>query len=185
MPSVTFVLMKSHLFPDSTSKAVAKYRDDITHQCLLALLDSPLCQSGRVSVLVQSRENVLVEIGGDARLPRSLHRFRGLMHQLLRERKIIDSTGQALMRIVKNPVSEHIAPGAVRFGLSQDAERRERAFFEAHKARGYAVFLNASQRGKDTFPDTEFSIRLSNYPLSAFVCCTKVCSMFEEIYGVF
>lgn len=185
MPRVTFVLMRSHVFADSTQQAVAECRDDITHQCLLALLDSPLCQSGRVSVLVQSRENMLVEISGAARLPRSLHRFRGLMRQLLRERRITDSTGQALMRIVKNPVSEHIAPGAVRFGLSQSAERCDRAFFETHKARGYAVFLNASQRDRDAFPDTEFSVRLSDYPLSAFVCCTKACSMFEEIYGVF
>lgn len=166
-------------------QAVAECREDITHQCLLALMDSPLCQSGRMNVLVQSRENVLVEVSSTTRLPRSLHRFRGLMHQLFRERKITDGTGRVLMKIVKNPISEHIPPGSVRLGLSQSAERRERAFFEAHKAHGYAVFLNASQKGKDTFPDTEFSLRLSDYPLSAFVCCTKACSIFEEIYGVF
>src|ERR1700733_9336778 len=39
------------------SKDIAEYRPDITHQCLLTLLDSPLNKAGRLQVFIHTRKN--------------------------------------------------------------------------------------------------------------------------------
>jgi rRNA small subunit pseudouridine methyltransferase Nep1 len=54
-------------------------RPDITHQCLLALFDSPLCKAGKLQVYLHTTKNVLIEINPHVRIPRTFKRFCGLM----------------------------------------------------------------------------------------------------------
>lgn len=56
-----------------------EYRPDITHQCLLTLLDSPLNKSGKLSVYIQTYKNVLIQVNSKIRIPRTYKRFAGLM----------------------------------------------------------------------------------------------------------
>ena len=58
-------------------------RPDITHQCLLMLLDSPLNKAGKLQVYIHTAKNVLIEINPQTRIPRVYNRFAGLMVQLL------------------------------------------------------------------------------------------------------
>jgi rRNA pseudouridine-1189 N-methylase Emg1 (Nep1/Mra1 family) len=57
----------------------ADYRPDITHQCLLMLMDSPLNRAGMLRVFVHTARNVLIEISPQTRIPRTYDRFAGLM----------------------------------------------------------------------------------------------------------
>src|SRR5579871_4232306 len=70
-------LLKKH------GKNPADYRPDITHQCLLTLLDSPLSKAGRLQIYIHTHKNVLVQVNPKTRLPRTYQRFAGLMVQLL------------------------------------------------------------------------------------------------------
>lgn len=54
-------------------------RPDVLHQCLLALIDSPLNKAGHLQVYVRSNQNVLFEISPATRIPRTFKRFSGLM----------------------------------------------------------------------------------------------------------
>lgn len=58
-------------------------RPDITHQCLLMLLDSPLNKAGLLQVYIHTAKNVLIEVNPQTRIPRIYDRFAGLMVQLL------------------------------------------------------------------------------------------------------
>jgi len=60
-------------------KNIADCRPDITHQCLLALLDSPLNKAGHLQVYIHTNQNVLIEINPSIRIPRTFRRFCGLM----------------------------------------------------------------------------------------------------------
>lgn len=60
----------------------AEYRPDITHQCLLTLLDSPLNKSGKLQVYIETNQNVLIEVNSKIRIPRTYKRFAGLMGKL-------------------------------------------------------------------------------------------------------
>jgi rRNA small subunit pseudouridine methyltransferase Nep1 len=54
-------------------------RPDITHQCLLMLLDSPLNKAGKLQVFIRTQKNVLIEVNPQTRIPRVYNRFCGLM----------------------------------------------------------------------------------------------------------
>ena len=57
----------------------AESRPDITHQLLLALLDSPLNKAGLLQVYVETTKAVLIEVSPHTRIPRTFKRFAGLM----------------------------------------------------------------------------------------------------------
>lgn len=69
--------MKKH------DKNPADYRPDITHQCLLMLMDSPLNRAGLLQVYIHTERNVLIEINPQTRIPRTFNRFCGLMGRSL------------------------------------------------------------------------------------------------------
>ena len=60
----------------------AASRPDITHQLLLALLDSPLNKAGMLQVYIETTKNVLIEVSPATRIPRTFKRFAGLMGKL-------------------------------------------------------------------------------------------------------
>jgi rRNA small subunit pseudouridine methyltransferase Nep1 len=66
-------IMKRH------GKDPQKFRPDIVHQELMAVLDSPLNKAGKVKVFMHTAKNVLVEINPKTRIPRTFKRFSGLM----------------------------------------------------------------------------------------------------------
>ena len=57
----------------------ASSRPDITHQLMLALLDSPLNKAGMLQVYVETTKSVLIEVSPHTRIPRTYKRFAGLM----------------------------------------------------------------------------------------------------------
>lgn len=61
------------------NKDPSKYRPDIIHQEIMAVLDSPLNKAGKVKLFVHSEKNVLIEVNSKTRLPRTFKRFSGLM----------------------------------------------------------------------------------------------------------
>ena len=106
-------LMRKH------NKDPKKYRPDILHQELMALLDSPLNKEGKLTIYVHTEKNVLIEVNPKCRLPRTFKRFSGLMVQLLHRLKIRSADGHdMLLRVIKNPMSRHLPPGIRCFGIS-------------------------------------------------------------------
>lgn len=57
----------------------ATCRPDITHQCLMTLLDSPLNRAGKLQIYISTSKNVLIKVNPKVRIPRTLKRFSGLM----------------------------------------------------------------------------------------------------------
>ena len=66
-----------------TGRDIADARPDITHQCLLTLLDSPLNKAGRLQVYIHTAKGVLIEVNPHVRIPRTFKRFSGLMGALI------------------------------------------------------------------------------------------------------
>lgn len=58
---------------------ISSARPDITHQCLMMLLDSPLNRAGLLQIYIHTSKNVLIEINPHVRIPRTFNRFCGLM----------------------------------------------------------------------------------------------------------
>jgi rRNA small subunit pseudouridine methyltransferase Nep1 len=87
-------------------------RPDITHQCLLTLLDSPLNKAGRLTVYIRTKRNVLISVHPQTRIPRTIRRFSGLMAELLQKFKVRGTNGtQPLLQVIRNPITSHLPVG--------------------------------------------------------------------------
>ena len=97
----------------------ADARPDILHQCMLILLDSPLNKAGLLKLFVRTERGVLIEVSPQIRIPRTFRRFCGLMAQLLFKLSIRASNGpHKLLKVVKNPVTDHLPPNSRIYLLS-------------------------------------------------------------------
>ncbi|KAH7930326.1 Nep1-domain-containing protein [Leucogyrophana mollusca] len=172
-----------------TGRDIADARPDITHQCLLTLLDSPLNKAGLLQVYIHTAKGVLIEVNPHVRIPRTFKRFSGLMVQLLHKLSIRGVNGpEKLLKVIKNPVTDHLPANTIKLTLSGDAPtvRLSRYLPTLPETHSVAVFVGAMARGRDDFADhvVDEKISISDYPLSASVACGKFCCALEELWDI-
>ncbi|QPG74238.1 18S rRNA pseudouridine methyltransferase [Brettanomyces nanus] len=168
---------------------ISEARPDITHQCLLTLLDSPVNKAGRLQVYIHTSKGVLIEVNPSVRIPRTFKRFSGLMVQLLHRLSIRSVNSQEkLLRIIKNPITDHLPTKCRKITLSFDAKVRPvKDYVETlDDDESLCVFIGAMARGKDNFADefVDEKIAVSEYPLSASVACSRICHGTEDAWGI-
>ncbi|GAC95063.1 nucleolar essential protein [Pseudozyma hubeiensis SY62] len=168
---------------------IAEARPDITHQCLLTLLDSPLNKAGLLQVYIHTARGVLIEVNPHVRIPRTFKRFSGLMVQLLHKLSIRSMGGsEKLLRVIKNPVTDHFPANTHKITLSFDSPVQRLGSYLPTVPQGssIAVFVGAMAHGKDNFADgvVDEKISISEYSLSASVACGKFCCALEDFWGV-
>ncbi|KAL5512253.1 NEP1 [Sanghuangporus baumii] len=172
-----------------TGRDIADARPDITHQCLLTLLDSPLNKAGLLQVYIHTTKGVLIEINPHVRIPRTFKRFSGLMVQLLHRLFIRGVNGpEKLLKVIKNPVTDYFPVNTYKITLSGDAPtvRLSQYLPTLPETHSIAVFVGAMARGKDNFADgiVDEKVSISEYPLSASVACGKFCCAVEEMWDI-
>ncbi|XP_018572704.1 ribosomal RNA small subunit methyltransferase NEP1 [Anoplophora glabripennis] len=169
----------------SNNRDVGSCRPDITHQCLLMLFDSPLNRAGLLQVYVHTANNVLIEINPQTRIPRTFKRFAGLIVQLLHKYSIRAENGPKLLKVIKNPITDHLPVGIKKIAMSFSSKVVQNCRELVPKTEEpIAVVIGAMARGSVNIDYTEETISISNYPLSAALTCTKLCSAFEETWNV-
>uniref|UniRef100_UPI00398F86D8 ribosomal RNA small subunit methyltransferase NEP1 n=1 Tax=Pristiophorus japonicus TaxID=55135 RepID=UPI00398F86D8 len=160
-------------------------RPDITHQSLLMLMDSPLNRAGLLQVYVRTQRNVLIEINPQTRIPRTFDRFCGLMVQLLHKLSVRAADGpQRLLKVIKNPVIDHLPVGCPKIGMTFHTDEVV-SLSDLVPQEDSAVFVvGAFAHGSINVDYTERRVSISNYPLSAALTCSKICTAFEGAWGV-
>jgi len=166
---------------------VAEARPDITHQCLLALMDSPLNKAGLLQVYIHTKKNVLIEINPKTRIPRTFKRFSGLIVQLLHKLHIRSQEGsETLLRVIKNPVTNYFPPNSRKISTSVSANCVNLSeFVPTFPANEPVVFVvGAFSQGKVDVDYADEEIAISQYPLSGAVACGKICNAFESQWDI-
>lgn len=185
---------------------ISEARPDITHQvhtaqstistcfltclqCLLTLLDSPINKAGRLQIYIHTAKGILIEVSPTVRIPRTFKRFAGLMVQLLHRLSIRSTSSQEkLLKVIKNPIIDHLPPSCRKVTLSFESDIvRPVDYIKGLKTKeSICVFVGAMAKGKDDFADTfkDDSISVSNYSLSASVACSKFCHAAEDAWDI-
>jgi rRNA small subunit pseudouridine methyltransferase Nep1 len=171
------------------NRDISDARPDITHQCLLTLLDSPINKCGKLQIYIQTATGVLIYVSPSVRIPRTFKRFAGLMVQLLHRLSIRSVTStERLLQVIKGPISDHIPSNCRKVTLSFDAEVIPvRDYVDGIRDNeSICVFIGAMAKGADTFADSivDDKISISNYSLSASIACSKFCHAAEDAWGV-
>ena len=82
-------------------------RPDIVHFSLLEACSIPLYFEKKLSIYIHTLNNKVIKVGNDIHLPKSFHRFAGLIEKLFYE-KIIESNGKKLLEMNDMNFSELI-----------------------------------------------------------------------------
>lgn len=185
------------------NREINEARPDITHQCLMTLLDSPLNKAGKLLIYLHTSQNVLIEVHPSLRIPRTFKRFAGLAAELLQRNKIrAASANETLMKVVSNPVGKYLPPGSRRFGFSVNGRSVKLRDFvtslesgDGKSGSGPAgvpvVFAVGAVAHSDPVSDLQFGgeyieekISICPWGLSASCCCSKICNEFESAWGI-
>lgn len=169
---------------------IADARPDICHQVLLTLLDSPLNKAGHLQIYIHTARNVLIEVNPHVRLPRTFKRFSGLMVQLLHKLSIRSTASSAtkLLKVIKNPITDHLPAKCHKITLSHDAPTVKVADYVGRldDDTSLCVFIGAMAHGADDFADfyVDEKISVSDYSLSASVSASKFLHGCEDAWRV-
>ncbi|EEP75688.1 nucleolar essential protein 1 [Uncinocarpus reesii 1704] len=168
---------------------ISEARPDITHQCLLTLLDSPINKAGKLQIYIHTAKGVLIEVSPTVRIPRTFKRFAGLMVQLLHRLSIRSTNSQEkLLKVIKNPITDHLPPNCRKVTLSFDAPvvRVNDYIRTLGPKESICVFVGAMAKGRDDFADAfkDDAVSISNFSLSASVACSKFCHAAEDAWGI-
>jgi rRNA small subunit pseudouridine methyltransferase Nep1 len=111
---------------------IKRGRPDIVHFCLLEACTIPLYDEEELVVYVHTIDDKVIFVGSGVRLPKSYHRFAGIIEKLFAE-KSIEADGKKLFEIKNMTFSElidRIKPNQI-IGLS--SEGRQSSYAEVAK----------------------------------------------------
>ncbi|XP_078065098.1 ribosomal RNA small subunit methyltransferase NEP1-like, partial [Mustelus asterias] len=105
--------------------------------------------------------------------------------QLLHKLSVRAADGpQKLLRVIKNPITDHLPVGCRKIGTTFHTEEVVRIQDLVPKEESVLFVIGAFAHGSVDVDYTERNVSISNYPLSAALTCAKICTAFEEVWDV-
>ncbi|PTD01901.1 Ribosomal RNA small subunit methyltransferase NEP1 [Fusarium culmorum] len=149
----------------------------------------PINKAGKLQIYIHTAKGVLIEVSPSVRIPRTFKRFAGLMVQLLHRLSIRSTnSNEKLLRVIQNPITDHLPPNCRKVTLSFDAPLvKVREYVESVNSKdSICVFVGAMAKGEDNFADSlvDEKISISNFSLSASVACSKFCHAAEDVWDI-
>ena len=180
----------------SMKKKLDEFRPDIIHQCLLNLFDSPLNKVGLLQVYIRTNKNILIEINPKTRIPRTFKRFSGLFSQLFLKNEIgiEDNSHKEIFLKILNTKLEDIIRDIPKILLSEKGRlvdidtycKNLENNIKENKNKNICFIIGTNPKG-DIDPMIKYNddcISLSSFDLDSNVVCAKICSAFENSWGV-
>ncbi len=132
---------------------IKRGRPDLVHLCILEATTIPLYKKNKIKVYIHTIDDKVIYFGDNVNIPKSYHRFEGLMEKLFLE-KTIESNGNVLLEIKEKSfldLIEEIKPSKV-VGLSSKGKKHsfENAVLEIHE--NCCLIVGGFQKGH--FSDT-------------------------------
>ena len=182
----------------SMKKKLEEFRPDIIHQCLLNLFDSPLNKVGLLQVYIHTNKNALIEINPKTRIPRTFKRFSGLFSQLFLKNEIgTEDTNEGKKEIflkILNTKIENLIEDIPKILLSEKGRLVDIDIYcknleenlMTKKNKDICFIIGTNPKG-DIDPMIKYNddcISLSSFDLDSNIICGKICSAFENAWGV-
>ncbi len=163
---------------------IKRGRPDIVHFCLLEACSIPLYEEDDIAVYVHTVDDKVISVGSGVRLPKSYHRFAGIIEKLFAE-KIIKSDDKKLFEMKDMTFSElvdMIQPEQV-IGLS--SEGKQNSYDEVAKLCDEDTCLVIGGFPKGDFSDStkkriDSLYSVDQRPLEAHVVVARVLYEYEK-----
>ena len=163
---------------------IKRGRPDIVHFCLLEACSIPLYEEDEIAVYVHTVDDKVISVGSGVRLPKSYHRFAGIIEKLFAE-KIIRAGNEKLFEMKDMTFSElidKIQPERV-IGLS--SEGRQSSYGEVAKLCDEDTCLVIGGFPKGDFSDStkkriDSIYSVEQRPLEAHVVVARILYEYEK-----
>ena len=87
---------------------IKRGRPDIIHLTLLSLCTTPVFYKNKIKIFIHTVNDEVISINNNTRLPKSYHRFQGLMEKLFLTKKI-ESEDEILMEMKNSSLSQLVS----------------------------------------------------------------------------
>ena len=127
---------------------IKRGRPDIVHFSILEATTIPLYLENKLNLIVHTIDNKVIRFGKNVHLPKSYHRFQGVIEKLYREKKII-SNNEMLLEIKEQTFSELLAeikPSKI-VGFSTEGELSSYEKIAAQISDNSCIVLGGFQKG--------------------------------------
>ena len=127
---------------------IKRGRPDIVHFSILEATTIPLYLENKLNLFVHTIDNKVIRFGKNVHLPKSYHRFQGVIEKLYQEKKII-SNNEMLLEIKEQTFSELLAeikPSKI-VGFSTEGQLSSYEKIAAQISDNSCIVLGGFQKG--------------------------------------
>lgn len=163
---------------------IKRGRPDIIHLTLLSLCTTPVFYENKIKVFVHTVNNEVISINNSTRLPKSYHRFQGLMEKLFLTKKI-ESEDEILMEMKKSSLSQLISkikPTRI-IGLTTQGQKTSLDKLVEQIEENSCIILGGFQKGhfsNETEKIIEESFSINNSSLEAHLVASRLAYEYEK-----
>jgi rRNA small subunit pseudouridine methyltransferase Nep1 len=163
---------------------IKRGRPDIIHLTLLSLCTTPVFYENKIKVFVHTVNNEVIFINNSTRLPKSYHRFQGLMEKLFLTKKI-ESEDEILMEMKKSSLSQLISkikPTRI-IGLTTQGQKTSLDKLVEQIEENSCIILGGFQKGhfsNETEKIIEESFSINNSSLEAHLVASRLAYEYEK-----
>jgi rRNA small subunit pseudouridine methyltransferase Nep1 len=170
-------------------RGVGRGRPDIAHLALLLALGSPLNMEGKLRCFVHTRDDHVITVNPQARLPRNTDRFTSLLEQLYEE-SVVPSSGTPLMSLRRESLADLLQVLAsdlvVALTMQGTPKPLEEVTSEQAKAKRPVVLVGGFPKGHFSRNTTEAcsrEYRIDRRPLEAWTVVARTVYEYEKAIG--
>ena len=163
---------------------IKRGRPDIIHLTLLSLCTTPVFYKNKIKVFVHTVNDEVISINNNTRLPKSYHRFQGLMEKLFLTKKI-ESEDEILMEIKNSSLSQlvsKIKPTQI-IGLTTQGQKISLDKLVKQIEENSCIILGGFQKGhfsNETEKIIEESFSINDSSLEAHLVASRLAYEYEK-----
>ena len=163
---------------------IKRGRPDIIHLTLLSLCTTPVFYKNKIKVFVHTVNDEVISINNNTRLPKSYHRFQGLMEKLFLTKKI-ESEDEILMEMKNSSLSQlvsKIKPTQI-IGLTIKGQKISLDKLVKQIEENSCIILGGFQKGhfsNETEKIIEESFSINDSSLEAHLVASRLAYEYEK-----
>ena len=163
---------------------IKRGRPDIVHLTLLSICTSPAFYENKIRVFVHTVNNEIISINNNTRLPKSYHRFQGLIEKLFLTKKIKSET-EILMEIEHSSLSKLISkinPAKV-IGLTTEGQKTTFEKLIHQTQENSCILIGGFQKGhfnKETEKIIQEAFSIHDSSLEAHLVASRLVYEYEK-----
>ena len=163
---------------------IKRGRPDIVHLTLLSLCTTPAFYENKIKVFVHTINNEIIYINNKTKLPKSYHRFQGLMEKLFFTKKI-QAEDEILMELKQSSLSEllsKIQPNHI-IGLTTKGQKNTIEKIVKQIPENSCILIGGFQKGhfsNETQRIIEKSFSINDLSLEAHIVASRLVYEYEK-----